>query len=229
VTATPPVVLEARVDERRQDEPARVRLRRHLAEPPLRDGAEPLVPGRTAGGLERRLAAALAAASQDAALGTDSGGSIRIPAACCRVVGFKPTFGLVSTDGVFPLAPSYDHAGPMARDVETCAALMRLLGGVGSAAGPFRVALAWHERAEPLVRERLEEAGRLLGARPVEFPLPEGTTQVFMREVADVHRELYAEHADLPTARTSGRRSSAASSSPTPSGGRRGGARRLRA
>jgi Asp-tRNA(Asn)/Glu-tRNA(Gln) amidotransferase A subunit family amidase len=157
----------------------------------------PSYPGRTAGGSSGGSAAALAAGLADAALGTDSGGSIRIPAACCRVVGFKPTFGLVSTDGVFPLAPSYDHAGPMARDVETCAALMRLLGGVGSAAGPFRVALAWHERAEPLVRERLEKAGRLLGARPVEFPLPEGTTQVFMREVADVHRELYAEHADL--------------------------------
>jgi aspartyl-tRNA(Asn)/glutamyl-tRNA(Gln) amidotransferase subunit A len=158
----------------------------------------PLYPGRTAGGSSGGSAAALAAGVADAALGTDSGGSIRIPAACCGIVGFKPTFGLVSTDGVFPLAPSYDHAGPMARDVETCAALMRVLGGVGEGSeGSFSVALAWHEQAEPLVRARLEEAGRLLGARPISLPLPEGTTAVFMREVADVHRELYAEHAEL--------------------------------
>jgi aspartyl-tRNA(Asn)/glutamyl-tRNA(Gln) amidotransferase subunit A len=157
----------------------------------------PSYPGRTAGGSSGGSAAALAAGLADAALGTDSGGSIRIPAACCGVVGFKPTFGLVSTDGVFPLAPSYDHAGPMARDVETCAALMSVLGDVGAGSGLFKVGLAWHERAEPLVRSRLEEAARFLGAQPVEFPLPEGTTPVFMREVADVHRELYAEHAEL--------------------------------
>src|SRR5439155_25379479 len=90
----------------------------------------PSYPCRTAGGSSGGSAAALAAGLADAALGTDSGGSIRIPAACCGVVGFKPSFGVVSTDGVFPLAPSYDHAGPMARDVQTCAELMRPLAGV---------------------------------------------------------------------------------------------------
>ena len=159
----------------------------------------PAYPGRTAGGSSGGSAAALAAGLVEAALGTDSGGSIRIPAACCGVVGFKPSFGLVSTDGIFPLAPSYDHAGPMARDVETCAELMRVLAGirtVTSDAG-FSVALAWHELAQPLVRARIEKAARVLGAAPISFPLPEGTTPVFMREVADVHRELYAEHAEL--------------------------------
>src|SRR5205823_14156501 len=139
-------------------------------------------------------AAALAAGLADAALGTDSGGSIRIPAACCGIVGFKPTFGLVSTEGVFPLAPSYDHAGPMARDVATCTALMGALAGVGVAASSPEspsVALAWHELADPLVGRRVEEAGRVLGATAIALPLPEGTTAVFMREVADVHRELY--------------------------------------
>jgi len=158
----------------------------------------PSYPGRTAGGSSGGSAAALACGLADAALGTDSGGSIRIPAACCGIVGFKPSFGVVSTDGVFPLAPSYDHAGPMARDVQTCAELMRLLAGteVASIDAP-RVALAWCEHAEPLVRTRVEEAGRLLGATPLTFPLPQGTTQVFMREVAEVHSELYAEHAEL--------------------------------
>src|ERR671932_464963 len=87
----------------------------------------PLAPGRSAGGSSGGSAAALAAGLADAALGTDTGGSIRIPAACCGIVGLKPTYGLVSLDGCFPLAPSFDHAGPMARDVATCTAMLRVL------------------------------------------------------------------------------------------------------
>src|SRR6478672_1336632 len=87
----------------------------------------PVAAGRIAGGSSGGSAAALAAGLADAALGTDSGGSIRIPAAFCGIVGFKPTFGLVSLDGCWPLAPSYDHAGPMARTVGECAAMMRAL------------------------------------------------------------------------------------------------------
>ena len=158
----------------------------------------PRYPGRTSGGSSGGSAAALAAGLADAALGTDSGGSIRIPAACCGIVGFKPSYGLVSTDGVFPLAPSYDHAGPMARDVATCVELMETLAGLIRASAPsVTVALAWLEPAEPLVRARLEETASLIDARPIAFPLPEGTTPLFMHEVADVHRELFAEHGDL--------------------------------
>ena len=155
------------------------------------------IPGGSSGGSGVALAAGLA----DAALGTDSGGSIRIPAACCGVVGFKPTHGLVSTDGVFPLAPSFDHAGPMARSVEDCAAMMGPLAGLEPPETPLdelRVGVAWSALADPLVRARVEEAAaRFPGARPVAFPLPEGVTPVFMREVADVHRELFTEHRAL--------------------------------
>jgi aspartyl-tRNA(Asn)/glutamyl-tRNA(Gln) amidotransferase subunit A len=158
----------------------------------------PAYPGRTAGGSSGGSAAALVAGLADAALGTDSGGSIRIPAACCGIVGLKPTYGLVSTEGLFPLAPSYDHAGPMALDVATCAELMGVLAAVAPArSDTARVALAWHDLADPLVRARIEHAAHVLGTTPVELPLPETTTAIFMREVADVHRELYAEHAEL--------------------------------
>src|SRR5213595_2790699 len=68
----------------------------------------PVAPGRVAGGSSGGNAAALALGLADAALGTDSGGSVRIPAACCGLVGFKPTYGLVAIEGCFPLAPSFD-------------------------------------------------------------------------------------------------------------------------
>ena len=158
----------------------------------------PAAPGRTAGGSSGGSAAALAAGLADAALGTDSGGSIRIPAACCGIVGFKPTFGLVSLDGVFPLAPTFDHAGPMARSVADCVRMMEaLVAGfeVEDAAEPsFGVACL--EDCDPAVRADLEEVAGRLGARPIDFPLPDRVGPAFMREVADVHRNLYAEHPD---------------------------------
>ncbi len=164
------------------------------------DVRNPLDPTRIPGGSSGGSAAALAARLADAALGTDSGGSIRIPAACCGVVGFKPTHGLVSTEGVYPLAPSFDHAGPMARTVEVCAALMGPLAGLDVTPVPLdelKAGVAWTSLAEPLVRARVDEAAaRFPRARPVAFPLPEGVTPVFMREVADVHRELYRDQAE---------------------------------
>ena len=162
----------------------------------------PSYPGRMAGGSSGGSAAALAAGLADAALGTDSGGSIRIPAACCGIVGFKPTFGLVSLEGVFPLAPSFDHVGPMARSVAECTAAMRVLAdgfepATVESLDEVEVGVSWLELADPLVHARVREASELFPRRrEIGLPLAEGVGPVFMREVADVHRDLFAEFSD---------------------------------
>src|SRR5437588_3703039 len=161
----------------------------------------PLMPGRIAGGSSGGSAAALAAGLADAALGTDTGGSIRIPAACCGIVGFKPTFGLVPLEGCFPLAPSFDHAGPMARSVRECTSMLTTLAPDFRERGmesldELKLGIAWSELADPLVRARVEDAGQHFPrAKQVDLPLPEGVGSVFMREVAEVHRNLFREHA----------------------------------
>jgi aspartyl-tRNA(Asn)/glutamyl-tRNA(Gln) amidotransferase subunit A len=84
---------------------------------------------RIAGGSSGGAAAAVAAGLAFAAVGTDTGGSIRIPAALCGITGLKPTYGRVSSWGVVPLAPSLDHVGPLARSVEDVAILLRAIAG----------------------------------------------------------------------------------------------------
>ena len=84
---------------------------------------------RITGGSSSGSAAAVAVGMCFAALGTDTAGSIRLPAALCGIVGFKPTFGLVSRRGIFPLALSYDHVGPMARTVEDAAIVLDAIAG----------------------------------------------------------------------------------------------------
>ena len=76
------------------------------------------------GGSSSGSGAALAAGLAPAALGTDTGGSVRNPATCCGIVGMKPTYGAVSLSGVFPLTYSLDHVGPMTRSVEDNAILL---------------------------------------------------------------------------------------------------------
>ena len=117
----------------------------------------PFPPARNPWDLERQpsgsssgSAAALAAGLCAGSLGSDTGGSIRGPAAWCGIVGHKPTYGLVSRRGVLPLSWSLDHAGPMARTVEDCAILLGAIAGFdplddGSADVPipdYRAALA---------------------------------------------------------------------------------------
>ncbi len=87
----------------------------------------PLDRTRICGGSSSGSAAAVAAGMCFGALGTDTAGSIRLPAACCGVVGFKPTYGAVPVAGVLPLAFSYDHVGPLARTVEDAGELFAVL------------------------------------------------------------------------------------------------------
>ncbi len=94
------------------------------------DPGSPGKPGRTAGGSSGGSAAAVAAGLCFAALGTDTGGSIRIPAAYCGVAGVKPTYGLTSLEGVFPLSWSLDHAGPIARCSNDARLLLEGMTGV---------------------------------------------------------------------------------------------------
>lgn len=84
---------------------------------------------RTAGGSSGGSAVAVAKGMADWAIGTDTGGSIRIPASLCGVVGFKPTRGLIGTTGVLPLAHSLDTLGPLARDVRTAVGALEILAG----------------------------------------------------------------------------------------------------
>ncbi len=83
------------------------------------------VPGGSSGG----SAAAVAALMAPAATGTDTGGSIRQPAALCNLTGLKPTYGVVSRYGMIAFASSLDQAGPMARSAEDCALLLNAMAG----------------------------------------------------------------------------------------------------
>jgi Asp-tRNA(Asn)/Glu-tRNA(Gln) amidotransferase A subunit family amidase len=165
----------------------------------------PRAPGRTAGGSSGGSAAAVAAGLADGALGTDSGGSIRIPAACCGVVGFKPSFGLVPLEGCFGLAPSFDHGGPIAASVDACARMMGALAPgdwerTAESLEEVLVGVAWLEGCEPLVRARVDAAAeRFPRRREVELPFPAGEygwLGAFRREAAEVHGALFAERAD---------------------------------
>lgn len=110
----------------------------------------PWDPSRITGGSSSGSAAAVAAGLAPAALGTDTGGSIRIPAALCGLVGLKPTFGRVSRRGVLPLAESFDTVGPLVRTVGDAALLLEVIAGpdpddpacIGTAPGRVRDEMA---------------------------------------------------------------------------------------
>nr|BAL52534.1 aspartyl-tRNA(Asn)/glutamyl-tRNA (Gln) amidotransferase subunit A [uncultured Chloroflexota bacterium] len=170
-------------------------------------------PQRITGGSSSGSAAAVAAGLALAALGTDTGGSVRIPASLCGVVGFKPTFGRISTRGVLPLSWNLDHVGVLTRTVADAALLYQILAGYdpqdpasqdvlveevlsgleGGVEG-WRIALAvgeYIEAADSLVLEGVREAAarfQSLGATVVEkeiTPLHEAAQANGLMVIAD--------------------------------------------
>ena len=123
--------------------------------PDLPEAMNPMRPDRTAGGSSGGSAALVAAGVCPAALGTDTGGSIRIPAAYCGIVGLKPTFGLVSAEGVTPLSPTLDHVGVLAASVADAAAVLAALTGTATPpleetpARPYRLGVLTDQLADP--------------------------------------------------------------------------------
>ena len=113
----------------REMQHARVRGGLHHREPPLRPVPKPLGHRAGLGRIERRFGRAVAAFMCPAAVGTDTGGSIRGPASACGTMGLKPTYGRVSLRGIFPNSPSLDHAGPLARTARDCGLMLQAMAG----------------------------------------------------------------------------------------------------
>ena len=163
----------------------------------------PLDPLRVPGGSSSGSAVAVATGAADVALGTDTGGSVRIPAACCGVVGLKTTFGRVPLDGVWPLSPSFDTVGPIARCVSDVVLGMTLLepGFVLGAVGRPTVGVLGFP-GDPLVHAALDRAVRATGweARPVELPqwdtVSASCLNVLLAEAWASNRHLAVRHAD---------------------------------
>jgi aspartyl-tRNA(Asn)/glutamyl-tRNA(Gln) amidotransferase subunit A len=168
---------------------------------------------RISGGSSGGSAAAVATGMAFASVGTDTGGSIRIPAALCGIVGLKPTFGLVSVAGTVPLCESMDHAGPLARSVADACIMFEAIAGAyprGVARpnhrrlrrkGRKRFRLGWpeqyyFERVDGGVRTAIDAAVKTLeqlGARIERVSLPhlhesvEASTNVGLAEATSFH------------------------------------------
>jgi aspartyl-tRNA(Asn)/glutamyl-tRNA(Gln) amidotransferase subunit A len=167
---------------------------------------------RTSGGSSGGSAALVAAGVCDLAIGTDSGGSIRIPAAYCGIVGLKPTYGLVSVTGTNPLSPSCDHVGTLTRTAAQAARLLAVIADVPALADPPSPRLGVLDRElddpdlDPAVRARVLDAiERLRGlgfeVRSIDIPelavADDALGTVIVREAAERHRDWLAASASL--------------------------------
>ena len=175
---------------------------------------------RTPGGSSSGSAAAVATGMCLGAIGSQTGGSITRPASFCGVSGCKPSFGLVPLAGVFPLAPSMDHAGPIARTVEDLSLLLEVVSESAMKSAPpaapprlGRLRGLFADRAE---RQSLEVFDRALdrlsqaGATVVEVLLPKSFDNVLdchrviiSYEAAAQHQQLFEQHSRnyLPSVR----------------------------
>lgn len=157
----------------------------------------PLDPRRVPGGSSSGSAVAVASGEADIGYGTDTGGSIRIPAACCGIAGLKTTWGRVPLDGVRPLAPGLDTVGPMARDVAGLAAGMALLepGFTVADEAPETVGLLAID-ADPLINDAIGSALRAAGldVRPVTVP---GLAEVISASMTMLDAQAWATNKDL--------------------------------
>jgi aspartyl-tRNA(Asn)/glutamyl-tRNA(Gln) amidotransferase subunit A len=159
---------------------------------------ESRIPGGSSGG----SAAAVVAGMCDWAVGSDTGGSIRIPAGLCGCVGFKPTIGMISTEGVVPLSRSLDTIGPLAPDVRSAAAAVEMMSGLDGIVperlrGGYRLAVpqGWFEDLDEETRAAWERvAGRLEEiAFPTYAELGAPGITILNAEAAAFHRERVEE------------------------------------
>jgi amidase len=134
----------------------------------------PLDPARVPGGSSSGSAVAVAMGEADVAFGSDTGGSVRIPAACCGTTGLKTTWGRIPLEGVWPLSPSFDTVGPMARDVRGLEIGMALLepGFAAATPVPWRVGRVRLE-ADPRIDAALDRALAATGWEITEVDMPE--------------------------------------------------------
>lgn len=160
-------------------------------------------PDRTPGGSSTGAGTAIAGGMAFGAYGTDTGGSVRLPAAFSGVVGFKPTYGRLSTDGVLPLSPTLDHAGALARTVDDVAALC----DVRLADEPSRLRVGvprdFWGGAPALIRERVDgaiEALAAAGAQVEDVRLGVSVVEVMATGYLVALPEAAAHH--LPTLRS---------------------------
>jgi Asp-tRNA(Asn)/Glu-tRNA(Gln) amidotransferase A subunit family amidase/ketopantoate reductase len=188
-----------------------------FAHPEVGDTRNPRDPSRTSGGSSGGSAALVAAEVCDLALGTDTGGSVRIPAAYCGIVGLKPSYGLLPLDGVFPLSPSCDHAGTLTATVAAAADLLPVLAGPlppgpSGPSGPvtFTVGVLVAQLADPsvtpAVRDAIRSALAVLAAagwRITELTAPWLDELAAWDDVLAVivSREAYLVHQDRDTSR----------------------------
>lgn len=155
---------------------------------------------RSAGGSSGGSAAALAAGMAQAALGTDTAGSVRIPASLCGVSGIKPTFNRVPIAGIVPLSPTLDHSGPLARTVADCAAVLMSMARAEHPAAPWkpvhnpalRLPLQAAEGGKPLEGLRIAVTGRNMTSI-VEDDVVDG-----LQKAREACQELGATVVELP-------------------------------